>query len=300
MLSDARFREWRTLGKAKYRKKTGLFVAEGLRTIQQILQNGSIRVVALVSAPSRSPQVDDLISKLWKQASERWGNVTLHQADPAQWKELSETETPQPLLAICEVPVPVQPEVLFEEPFLEDTVRKRENRRPILALDAIQDPGNLGTILRTAAWFGIQGIICGEGTVDPWNPKVVRSTAGSTGQIPLVFGSLHHALDQAVSAGWSVVALDAGEDGRSVALPEFQFPEKTVLLVGNEANGISPEILRKAEVVCRIPGFTPSGIEGVESLNAAMALGIAMYACVSQAPTSTDSSTDPPASSSAR
>lgn len=288
-LSDARFREWRMLGKAKYRKKTGLFVAEGIRTVQQIIRNGRIRPVAFVVPDTLDEQTRQLLTRLRSDAVPTWGDVTIYKADRAQWGQLSDTETPQPLLAVCSIPAPVTIDDLLSRPTPPPSHARRGSgaragSQLLLALDAIQDPGNLGTILRTASWFGVAGVVCGEGTVDAWNPKVVRSTAGATGQIDLASCSLDALFTTAADNGWTVVALDAGEDTRSVSMPEYGFPDKCILLVGNEAHGISPAHLHRADVVCRIPGSVPEqghGEENVESLNAAMALGIAMYAWAS-------------------
>jgi TrmH family RNA methyltransferase len=146
----------------------------------------------------------------------------------------------------------------------------------IIATDAIQDPGNLGTIIRTASWFGVQGLLLGKGTVDHFHPKVVRSTAGATGSIPFIDRDLKELLPLFEGRGWRVVLLDTGAG--SSPLRELKTRGKTIIVVGNEANGIDPLLYVNGRKRTRIS--SPRKTESVESLNAAIATSIALYALV--------------------
>ena len=141
----------------------------------------------------------------------------------------------------------------------------------MVAFDAVQDPGNVGTIIRTAAWFGAAGLLLGHGTADPYHPKVVRSTAGATGALDYVKGDLAELLAKFENEDWQVYLMDGGSD--SIELQSIKPGKKSVLVVGNEGNGISEEQFRTGRTSVRIPGDDAV----VESLNAAIAMGIGMY-----------------------
>lgn len=137
--------------------------------------------------------------------------------------------------------------------------------------DAIQDPGNLGTIIRTAAWFGVSGIVFGEGCVDPFHPKVVRSTAGATGTVSFLKGNLEPLFRDLESSGWHVYLLDGSARAREIRT--VRPGKKSILIAGNEANGIRPELFCSNRSPVRIGGDSAT----VESLNAAVALGISLF-----------------------
>lgn len=136
---------------------------------------------------------------------------------------------------------------------------------PIIYLDRIADPGNAGTIVRTAEWFGIDRVIFGEGTVDPYNPKGVRATMGALFHMQIVADVTPAAL---VALGLPIIALDAG--GRE-NLDEATLPRHAIYVVGSEAHGLSPEIRSAARLLAI------AGRGTVESLNAAIAAGILLY-----------------------
>jgi TrmH family RNA methyltransferase len=144
----------------------------------------------------------------------------------------------------------------------------------VLATDAIQDPGNLGTIIRTASWFGVKGLLSGKGTVDLFHPKLVRSTAGATGTVPHVNVELKEALSIFEKKGWQIVLLDSSSE--SIPLKEVKRQEKTLIIVGNEANGIDQSLVGSDRLKARIASPRKGG--NVESLNAAIATSIALYA----------------------
>jgi TrmH family RNA methyltransferase len=132
-----------------------------------------------------------------------------------------------------------------------------------LALDNIQDPGNLGTIIRTADWFGIENIVCNEATVEKYNPKVVQSTMGSLASVNIVYTDLHEWLQKNKALKIYAAALQ----GRPAM--ELKGTKEGIIVIGNEANGISKEIMTLCAEKITIPK-----VGKAESLNAAVAAGI--------------------------
>jgi TrmH family RNA methyltransferase len=244
----------RKLNRKKYRYQEQLFLIEGARAVQQIMANNAVRIKALFFDESQ---------RYWQQ--ERW-QQTIQQLDVATldqalFLEVTDTDTPQGVLALCHMP---------KESTVDELTRKRGL---MVALDGLQDPGNLGTIIRTAGWFGISGIILGKGTVDMFHPKVVRGTAGATGTIPFLNGDLSQVFDTLEHANWQLFLLDAGAGAK--ALSEISSVEKGVVVVGNEGHGIDDKLM--AEKRKKVTISSPVGADNVESLNAAIATSIALY-----------------------
>lgn len=139
--------------------------------------------------------------------------------------------------------------------------------RLVLALDGVADPGNLGTILRTADWFGAAGVVLSPGCVDPFNEKVVRSTVGSLFHLPVVSDiHLPDALREARSAGFAVVVADVKG---AIALDDWRPPARSLLVLGSESQGVSTAVAELADVAVSIPRHGQA-----ESLNVAVAAGI--------------------------
>ena len=154
---------------------------------------------------------------------------------------------PKDSVAVCE---------LINEKFLEDLSIQ-------LVLDGIQDPGNLGTMIRLADWFGIEQIICSEDTVDFYNPKVIQASMGSFLRVNIVYKNLTEYLKNSTSE-------NIGTDMDGTNFYEYDFPEKFNLILGNEGNGIRPETENLLTQKITIPRFGKS----TESLNVSMAAGI--------------------------
>lgn len=236
---------WRTLSRRKGREREGLFLVEGERAVRQVLANDVLQVESVLleeGANISKPKTSRVV-----------------ELDQETFRSISCAETPQGILAVATIPAETKLEGLCDSKGL------------LLALDAIQDPGNLGTLIRTALWFGVQGILIGKGTVDLWNPKVVRSTAGATGALPWRSGNLDEMLVELESSEWKSALLDIGE--RSTPLPSFSASHRQILVVGNEGNGIRDDLKRPNRSLVRIEGHK----NRVESLNVAIAAGIALY-----------------------
>lgn len=134
-----------------------------------------------------------------------------------------------------------------------------------LVLDGIQDPGNMGTIIRLADWFGISQVICSEDTADVYNPKVIQASMGSFARVNVVYTPLQEFLNQTSN-------VNLGTDMNGHNLYDFRFPERVNIIMGNEGSGIRPETEELLQDVITIPRFGNS--QATESLNVSMAAGI--------------------------
>ena len=173
-----------------------------------------------------------------------------------------ETETPQPVAALVEPPEWIWTDLLESEPAL------------VVILAGLQDPGNLGTILRSAEAFGANGIVALPGTVSPWNQKAMRASAGSVFRLPVIEASVDECFTQLRGAGARILTT-AVKDAEPIDSVDFSQP--TALLIGNEGNGVSAEIAVRADGTVTIPCPGP-----VESLNASVAASILLYEAARQ------------------
>lgn len=245
----------RKLNQKKYRHEEHLFLVEGARAVRQVAENNIIEIKTLFF---------DKAQHYWSEPG--WKQLISHTEsalmNEEHFAEISDTDHPQGVLALCRIPE--------EQPV--DKLNAEEG--VIVALDAIQDPGNAGTIIRTASWFGAVGIFSGKGTVDLFHPKVVRSTAGATGTVPHLNGELPKLIPAFEDLGWSIVLLTKSEE--SVPLSTIAHQAKTIIVVGNEGHGIDEQLMNGTRIQAEIPSATPQ--PEVESLNAAIATSIALYA----------------------
>jgi TrmH family RNA methyltransferase len=178
-------------------------------------------------------------------------------------KSVSDTQNPQGVMAVVEMPRYALSDMLCGE------------RTMLLVLDGIQDPGNLGTMLRTGEGAGVTGVIMSRTTVDLFNPKTIRSTMGSLYRVPfLIVDDLVSVLAQLKSDG---VKLYAAHLKGTFSYDEPDYTGACGFLIGNEGNGLGDEVAEAADIYIRIP------MEGqVESLNAAISAGLLMYECSRQ------------------
>jgi TrmH family RNA methyltransferase len=253
-ISNRKLTLLRKLNQKKYRWKEQLFLVEGARAVEQIIQNEQLDIRELFFDESQ---------KYWERnAWERYAKaIDSSQVAANQFAEVSDTHNPQGVIALCRMPAESDLKELASQSGI------------IIATDAIQDPGNMGTIIRTACWFGVKGLLLSKGTVDLFHPKVVRAAAGATGVIPYMNVELQKSLPFFEEGGWQIILLDAGS--KATALKEIERQDKMLLVVGNEANGIDPTLFNQSRPkVC----IGPRENGGIESLNAAIAAGIALYA----------------------
>jgi TrmH family RNA methyltransferase len=241
----------RDLRRRKSRERHGLFVAEGTRAVEELLRSPLKIRGALVSAQfADAPRASVLRERLGAM------RITVDEVTPAEFDSAAETESPQGILAVAEVPVTS----LSDLP-PDDVLR-------LLVLDAVQDPGNVGTILRTAAAFGTSATFSLPGTVDLWNAKVVRSGMGAHFHHPCLSGTWDE-LD-AFRRDRSVEIWAADAAGESVT--GLEPPSRLAIVVGNEGAGLSRESKAHADRLVALPIAAV-----VESLNVAVAAGILLY-----------------------
>jgi len=172
------------------------------------------------------------------------------------------TESPQPVAALVRPPEPVN--------FLHSGA-------PILVLAGIQDPGNLGTIARSAEAFGAAGIIALPGTVSPWNGKAIRASAGSLFRLPMVSLSLDEALPLLREAGYKLWTTAVNEEAKPIPAPQAPLAGPVALVIGNEGRGVPEEVALSCDGALTIPCPGP-----VESLNASVAASILLYEAARQ------------------
>ena len=241
----------RDLQRRKARERHQLFVAEGIRAVEELLAS-PLHVVGALTADDAS--ANTRLARLREGIVAR--GVELAEVSERDFASASDTETPQGILAIGQIP-----ERALSSATLADRAR-------VLVLDAIQDPGNVGTILRTAAAFDASVTVATPGTVDLWNAKVVRGAMGAL---------FRH---QAVHASWS--ELDTflrdsdivvwGADAAGSPLGDLTAPAKLAIVVGNEGSGLTNDARSRVAHTVSIPTSTT-----VESLNVAVAAGILLY-----------------------
>jgi RNA methyltransferase, TrmH family len=181
-------------------------------------------------------------------------------------KEILATESPQLVAALVEPP---------DWTWAHLTGERKSAAAMIVVLAGLQDPGNLGTILRSAEAFGATGVLCLPGTVNAWNPKAVRASAGSVFRMPVVSASERDALTELRKAGVRVLTTTAQGDAEPVDLADLAEP--VALLIGNEGSGVPVDLAKKADGAITIPCPGP-----VESLNAAVATSVLLYEAAKQ------------------
>lgn len=241
--------------KGLYRKKnrwnSKSFIIEGVKIIDEALDNG-IGLKYIIYTDSLLSNSDG--EKLLKKIPD---NDNIIKVTENVFKEISDTENPQGILGVAE----------FYERDLKDI--KSLEKPSLLFLDSIQDPGNIGTIIRTGDAFDIDGIILGEGCVDPYNPKVVRSTMGSIFRTPIYLcNNTLDSLMEIKDMGIDIIATSL--DGQ--LLYNKSFKEGFICIIGNESRGVSREVISMAKEKIKIP--MPGR---AESLNAGVAASIIMY-----------------------
>lgn len=231
---------------ARFRKKQAIFVVEGLKMVQEAARYGKLQKIYL----SESLYGENL--------SELLSAYDYEVIADAVFRKVSDTITPQGILGLVTIPRYSQEEIL------------QSQESYYLLLDDIRDPGNLGTMIRTAEGAGMSAVILSHSSVDLFNPKVVRSTMGSIFRMPYCYvESLPETIRQIRSQGCQVYA--TAMEG-SVVYDEPDYTTGAAVVIGNEANGISDAIFREMPVNIRIP------MGGhLESLNAAVSAAIIMY-----------------------
>lgn len=244
------------LKKSRVRREEGVFAAEGIKMFREAPAHRIEKIYLGSSFAEKGEWREILREKGLERRTEELTEIV----EDKVFKSLSDTVTPQGVLCLIRI----------EDGTLEEMLP--ENKAPLLMiLEDLQDPGNLGTILRTGEGAGVTGIILSKNSVDIYNPKVIRSTMGSVFRMPFYYTSSiqEEILPWLKEKG--ITGYAAHLKGKN-SYDQEDYTKGTAFFIGNEGNGLSPELSGKADIWIRIP------MEGqVESLNAAMASGILMY-----------------------
>ena len=237
------------LKQKKYRQQQGLFLAEGLRTVEEAVHSKTVVSIFYTAIE------DDRTRSVLEEAAAQ--QLKLYCVSDAVMKKIADTDTPQGIIAVCKM----------QDTKLEQLLSKGEM---LLVLDRVGDPGNLGTMLRTADAAGIGGVVLLKGCVDIYAPKTVRSSMGSLFHVPVVSGVAEDKfIAEAKDAGYEllVTSLEGADD-----LYKADLGGRIAFVMGNEAGGVSANLLERADKRVFIPMAGRA-----ESLNVAMAAGIVMF-----------------------
>ena len=259
------------LEKGSIRKKNRQFVVEGIKLVDEALEYGKVLEIVLAENLYKEIISENLSKNVL--LAENGKNITnyVKKANPTTivsdtvFKTVSETISPQGVAAIVEMPE----YRLLEKDFLNQAYNKN-GKIKLLILEDTADPGNLGTIMRTAEAAGVTGVIMSKGTVDIFNPKVVRSTMGSIFRLPFAYvEDLKETIKELKKSGISFYATHLKGEKSYKAI---KYSDRSAILIGNEARGLSDEVADLADIYVIIP------MQGkVESLNAAVAAALMMY-----------------------
>ena len=237
MISKNQIKYIRQLELKKYRKREGVYVAEGPKVVGDLLRR--YQPVAIY-------------------ATEEWikmhGSEGVMEITDDELRRISFLQHPQQVLALFPIP-----EKVISNEVVSDKL--------VLALDGVQDPGNLGTIIRIADWFGIDTIYCSEDTADAYNPKVVQATMGSIARVNIIYTDLLTLINNLPSSFPIYGTLLDGED-----IYQQTLSHEGLIVMGNEGNGISEAIRQKVNHKLLIPSFREG--DTAESLNVAIATAI--------------------------
>ena len=236
MLAKSKFKYIQSLGHKKFRDEEQVFVAEGPKIINEFLQE-NVDIKELFATREWIDENKHFINK-----------VSLTEITQQELERISFLTTPNKVFAIVNKK--------------EEGIKIDLKNKITLMLDTIQDPGNMGTIIRTADWFGISQIICSQDCADIYNPKVVQASMGSVARVNVSYTSLKEFLEQSKDIRIYAATLE----GKPV--DQSRIPEG-IIIIGNESKGIHPEILALANVKINVRRKGKA-----ESLNAAVATGI--------------------------
>ena len=238
--NNPKIKKWTKLKQKKYRYQSSEFIVEGEHLVLEAMASNVVKEI------------------LVKEGSTGHLNPIFNTMKPTYilkenlFTQIASTETPQPIMAVCEM-----------------KAKTIEKDHRLLLLDRIQDPGNLGTLLRSAVAFGFDGVVLGEGCVDVYNEKVIRSTQGAIFKIPIEMHSLKDYVTTLQSKGVKVYGTSL-ENGSP--LGEIEDASKMAVILGNEGQGVSSELLTQTDQNIFI-----EMTENIESLNVSIAGSIIMY-----------------------
>lgn len=239
MISKNQLKLVKALKLKKKREENALFVAEGSKTVSDILDS-DLKVMQLYA------------NEQWFSRHAIPESISCTVVDERSLQQMSFLKTAQEVLALVHMPE--------QRAGLSDD-------KLILALDGVRDPGNMGTIIRLADWFGVSQVICSNDCVDLYNPKTVQATMGSIARVSVCYTELAKELQDKKEEGYQCFSAVLG-GGNMYTEP---FNKKLVLVMGNESNGVRPDVMALTDKQISIPNF---GTGAIDSLNVAMACSV--------------------------
>ncbi len=248
MISKNRLKYVRSLEMKKYRKAEGVFVAEGHKLVGDLLDVFECKYLAATSEWLSA-------NAAWVERQRRSG-VEVDEVTDEELKRASFQETPQQVLAV------------FKQLTYEVDVNEVARKQLCLVLDDVQNPGNLGTIVRLADWFGIEHIFCSKGCADIYNPKTVQATMGGIARVRVHEADLPELLSRLDK---DIPVYGTFLDGENIYGKELE--NRGLIVMGNEGKGVSKEVAAFVTERLYIPNY-PEGRETSESLNVAIATAI--------------------------
>jgi len=249
---NGQVKRWKKLQTKKGRQTFGTYLIEGVHLLQEALKAQiAINAIIMVETFEKTndlPLLEDL-------------DIPIYQLPSSIFSQLAETKQSQGIMAEVTLPVWEWSTILAAS-------------KLILLLDEIQDPGNLGTIFRTASAAGVDCVVLGEGTVDPFNSKVIRSTQGALFHLPIREQSLMRTIEDCKRENFTIAGTSPH---RGIYSYDFVFPEKVAIVLGNEARGIHDSIIDQLDQALMVP------MPGVaESYNVSVTAGMLLYEWIRQ------------------
>jgi RNA methyltransferase, TrmH family len=247
--TKAQLKYYGSMTQKKFRQEEQKYILEGTRLVEEAIQaRYSLETILVDQSFLDKSDHGGLIKQIES------SKIPSLQLSSGELAKISDTVTSQGIIAIANIP----------ETSGKSFWKKLPERSIVVALDNISDPGNLGTILRTCDWFGVDGVFLSADTVELYNPKVVRSTMGAIFHLPIFTDvDLPAFIAEAKGQGHFVIVTTL-EKGKNAY--EFTFPQKSILIFGSEAHGVKNELIEQADVKLTIPKFGKA-----ESLNVASA-----------------------------
>lgn len=249
---NERVKYTKSLLKSKNRQKESKFIIEGYRILTLAIEcNADLDYLFINEAFENKEEHKNFLKVLEEK------NIKIFKTTNKIFNELIDTENTQGILGV----------VRFKEKKIEHNIKNED--KFVLILDRIQDPGNMGTIIRTADAAGVDAIIALKGCVDIYNPKVIRSTMGSIFDMNIIHCTQEECLRELKSKDFNIVSSYLNTDNY---YHETDYGKKVALVIGNEANGVNDELIDESDILVKIPIYG-----NAESLNAAISSAILMY-----------------------
>ncbi|MCR4918812.1 MAG: RNA methyltransferase [Prevotella sp.] len=255
MISKSQQKLIRSLELKKYRQREGLFVAEGPKVVGDLLRRAEATAIYATS------QWIEHNASVMSSGPQPTANI--HEVSPSELQHISFLQHPQQVLGLFALPRQKSDAAMLP------TMLRLPTCELVLALDGVQDPGNLGTIIRLADWFGIGTILCSLDTADAWSPKVVQATMGSIARVNVVYTDLKEWLSHLPA---DVPVYGTMLDGTDIY--RKQLTRHGVIIMGNEGNGISEQVAARVSHRLLVPSFSLTPDDTAESLNVAIATAV--------------------------